>query len=94
MDLASLLECVMLCTLIDTATGDQQHNLTFMFMTSFGQGGFDSSRYIPAADMALEDINQSPNILDGYYLMYDKLRDSEVWLIIQYLIIIVLNCTC
>ena len=78
MNVSSILEYFMLYLLIFTAAGEPQHNLTFMFITSFGQGGFNSSRYVPAADMALEDINQSPNILDDYYLTYDKLRDSEV----------------
>ena len=53
-------------------------NLTFMFITSFGQYGFNSSGAVPAADMALEDINSDSNILPGYNLVYDKLRDSEV----------------
>ena len=58
--------------------GLAQHNLTFMLMTSFGQYGFNSSGLIPAADMALEDINRNPHVLPGYNLMYDTLRDSEV----------------
>ena len=58
------------------ATG--QHNLTFMLITSFGQFGFNSSGVIPAADMALEGINNDPNILQGYKLVYDKVRDSQV----------------
>ena len=61
-------------------SGDQaeQHNLTFMLITSFGQYGFNSSGQIPAVDMALEDINSNPQVLPGYNLMYDKLRDSQV----------------
>ena len=58
------------------ATG--QNNLTFMLIASFGQFGFNSSGVIPAADMALEDINNDPNILQGYELVYDKVRDSQV----------------
>ena len=53
-------------------------NLTFMFITSFGQFGFNSSGAVPAADMALEDINSNANVLPGYHLAYDRLRDSEV----------------
>ena len=55
-----------------------RHNLTFMLITSFGQFGFNSSGALPAADMALEDINNDPNILIGYNLVYDKVRDSQV----------------
>ena len=55
-----------------------QPNLTLMFITSFGQSGFNSSGAIPAADMALEDINSNPSILPGYNLVYDKVRDSQV----------------
>ena len=55
-----------------------EHNLTFMLMTSFGQFGFNSSGLMPAADMALEDINSNPQVLPGYRLMYDTLRDSQV----------------
>ena len=53
-------------------------NLTFMFMTSFGRFGLNSSGAIPAADIALEAINDDPNILPGYNLVYDRVRDSEV----------------
>ena len=55
-----------------------QQKLTFMLMTSFGQYGFNSSGLIPAADMALEDINNNPHMLPGYTLEYDVLRDSQV----------------
>ena len=54
------------------------HNLTFMFITSFGQFGFNSSGALPAADIALEDINSDQNILPGYNLHYDEVRDSQV----------------
>lgn len=53
-------------------------NLTFMFVTSFGRFGLNSSGAIPAADIALEAINAHPNILPGYDLVYDRIRDSEV----------------
>ncbi len=56
------------------------HNLTFMFVTSFGQSGFNASGVIPAADIALEDIYNHPNVLEGYNLMYDKVRDSQVYI--------------
>ena len=53
-------------------------NLTFMFITSFGRFGLNSSGVIPAADIALEAINNDSNILPGYNLVYDRVRDSEV----------------
>ena len=56
----------------------QPHNLTFMLIISYGQYGYNSSGALPAADMALEDINSDPNVLTGYNLMYDKVRDSMV----------------
>lgn len=59
-------------------SGAARQNLTFMLIISFGQFGFNSSGALPAADMALEDINDDPNILIGYNLVYDKVRDSQV----------------
>ena len=53
-------------------------NLTFMLITSFGQFGFNSSGVVPAAEMALEDINNNPDVLPGYNLVYDSIRDSQV----------------
>ena len=53
-------------------------NLTFMFVTSFGQFGLNTSGVVPAADLALEDINTNPDILPGYNLVYDTVRDSRV----------------
>ena len=41
-----------------------------------------SHTVLPAADMALEDINSNPSILPGYNLVYDKVRDSQVCLLI------------
>ena len=58
--------------------GESVQNLTFMFVTSFGQSGFNASGVVPAADIALEDINSYPDVLQGYHLMYDKVRDSQV----------------
>ena len=56
----------------------EQRNLTFMLVTSFGQFGFNSSGIVPAADMALENINNNPRILQGYRLVYGKVWDSQV----------------
>ena len=53
-------------------------DLNIMLIVSFGQSGFNSSGVIPAADIALEDINRTPDLLPGYTLKYDRVRDSEV----------------
>ena len=36
------------------------HNLNILLVVSFGQSGFNSSGVVPAADIALEDINNDP----------------------------------
>ena len=54
-------------------------NLTFMLVTSYGRYGFNSSGTLPAADIALERINNRSDLLPGYNLMYDTVRNSEVW---------------
>ena len=81
MRLCSVLSLWCLVSLLvdsDSQEVKAEHNLTFMLMTSFGQFGFNSSGLMPAADMALEDINNNPQVLPGYRLMYDTLRDSQV----------------
>ena len=64
--------------LVFVLVGESAHNLTFMFITSFGQFGFNASGVVPAADIALEDINNDPNVLNRYHLVYDQVRDSQV----------------
>ena len=63
------------------SAASQPHNLTFILIISYGQYGYNISGALPAADMALEDINSDPDILSGYNLMYDKVRDSMVSII-------------
>lgn len=53
-------------------------NLTFMLVISYGEFGFNSSGGLPAAEMALEDINSDPDMLPGYNLVYDRIRNSQV----------------
>ena len=67
---------ILMLSILEVVQSNQ--NLTFMFMTSFGRFGLNSSRAVPAADIALEAINANPNILPGYNLIYDRVRDSEV----------------
>ena len=71
-----LFACVI--SALGVSVASQPHNLTFMMIASYGQYGFNSSGSLPAIDMALEDINSDPDILLGYNLMYDKVRDSMV----------------
>ena len=53
-------------------------DLTFMLVTSFGAYGFNSSGTLPAAEIALRAINSREDILPGYNLVYDTIRDSKV----------------
>ena len=53
-------------------------NLTFVFITSWGGYGFNSSGTLPAAEIALRDINSHADLLPGYNLVYDEIRDSKV----------------
>ena len=77
-DLTMAMIQILLLFVCLSAQGEATDNLTFMFITSFGQFGFNASGVVPAADIALEDINNDPNILSGYHLMYDQVRDSQV----------------
>ena len=63
------------CQLI---TNNTNKNLTFMLVTSWGGFGYNSSGTLPAAEIALRNINSRPDLLPGYNLVYDKIRDSKV----------------
>ena len=71
-----------LCSLALFRTSEEVEELNILFVVSFGQSGFNSSGVIPAAEIALEDINNA-GILPGYKLTYDRVRDSQVSLIID-----------
>ena len=58
--------------------GNSNYTLSFMFITSFGKFGLNSSGVIPAAEMAISDINDRSTLLPGYVLGYDSVRDSQV----------------
>ena len=82
-DFSRLVLCVFVIVALSSSLYSQaldpnNTNLTFMLITSFGQFGFNSSGGLPAAEMALEDINNNPDVLPGYNLVYDKVRDSQV----------------
>ena len=89
-----LFVCVMFA-LRGASVASQAHiDLTFMMIASYGQHGFNSSGALPAVDMALEDINSDPDILSGYNLTYDKVRDSMVSISFMCLSIIInIFCT-
>ena len=53
-------------------------NLTFMLVTSWGGFGYNSSGTLPAAEIALRNINSRPDLLPGYNLVHNEVRDSEV----------------
>ena len=69
-----------LCSLALLHTSEEVEELNILFVVSFGQSGFNSSGVIPAAEIALEDINKA-EILPGYRLTYDRVRDSQVSLV-------------
>ena len=77
----ALLFNVCLLVLQSNASTEQIHEINILFIVSFGQSGFNSSGVIPAAEMALEDINNAPDLLPGYKLTYDQVRDSQVSLL-------------
>ena len=68
----------LLMTMGDSTMAEQERNLTFMLVASFGQFGFNSSGIVPAADLALENINNDPRILKGYRLTYGNVWNSQV----------------
>ena len=73
-----LLVNVCLLVLQCDANTESVHDINILFVVSFGQSGFNSSGVIPAAEIALKDINNDPNMLPGYKLTYDRVRDSQV----------------
>jgi hypothetical protein len=78
-DNIGVMKLITVVVLLHLVTGSwSQHNLTFLFITSFGQFGFNSSGAIPAVDMALESINSDASVLPGYNLVHDGVRDSQV----------------
>ena len=49
----------------------------FSFIVSRGEKGYNSSAVIPAIDLALETV-QRRQLLPGYNLTYDKIKNSQV----------------
>ena len=76
---AVILFFVVICrSNVYATTNDTNKNLTFMLVTSFGAYGFNSSGTLPAAEIALRTVNGREDILPGYNLVYDTVRDSKV----------------
>ena len=70
-----ILQTISLGLLISAA---DNKNLTFMLVTSWGGFGYNSSGTLPAAEIALRNINSRPDLLPGYNLIHNEVRDSEV----------------
>ena len=49
----------------------------FSFIVSRGENGYNSSKYIPVINLALELV-QSQKLLPGYNLTYDSIGNSKV----------------
>ena len=49
----------------------------FSLVVSYGEYGFNSSGAIPAVNIALDYVNRT-QILPGYELTYETVRDSKV----------------
>ena len=66
--------------LLMVTAGETVHNLTFMLITSFGEFGasVNSSGAIPGVDTALNGIRERQDMIPGYNLVYDEVRDSKV----------------
>ena len=76
---------VVICrSTVYATTNDTNKNLTIMLVTSFGAYGFNSSGTLPAAEIALRTINSREDILPGYNLVYDTIRDSKVCKVCSY----------
>lgn len=63
----------------DDAPPDNRTELRILYITSFG-GEYNSSGSIPAVEIAMEQINNSSDILEDYRLVYE-VGDSQVGLV-------------
>ena len=70
--------CIFVATLLCTAiAAKNKSKLYFSFITSL-TGDFVASGGIAAVDIALDQINSSPNILPNHILGYTAILDSNV----------------
>ena len=79
-------------TTADRDGGDVRKELSLLLITSYGRFGYNSSGTLPAADIALETINNRTDILPGYKLVYGVARDSEVSAVANSMLRIALIC--
>ena len=66
-----------LVTIIEAAHPGLRH-LRYAVFTSGAGSAFDSSGSIPAIELAEEDINNNPTILQGYVLHHSSVEDTLV----------------
>ena len=69
--------CVCICATSNALHAVEKTPLKFSYITT-KTGGFVSSGSIPVVDLALEQINNSTDILGGYTLNYTAILDSKV----------------
>lgn len=69
----------LLCTYV-TSNSHEKIPLNFSYITTISGGvtGFVSSGSIPVVDLALEQINNSTDILANYTLNYTTILDNNV----------------
>ena len=57
--------------------GNNKIRLNFSYITTI-TGAFRASGGIPIVDLALEEINNHPDVLENYTLSYTTILDSNV----------------
>ena len=72
---------VILSTAVSLVSGQDSSNVYFSFIVSNGEYGYRSSGAVPSIDIALEAV-QDLQILPGYNLTYETVRNSKVCLAI------------
>ena len=63
--------------LIVPCHGNNKIRLNFSYITTI-TGAFRASGGIPLVDLALEEINNHPDVLENYTLSYTTILDSNV----------------
>ena len=64
-------------TLVGVCAGEDTKPVYFSMIISGGEYGYNSSGGIPSIDIALEAV-QRRQLLPGYKLTYDRIRNSKV----------------
>ena len=63
--------------IIGVSAGSDLKPVYFSLIVSRGEKGYNSSGVVPAIDLALETV-QRRQLLPGYNLTYDKIKNSQV----------------